>query len=228
MQIGAGVYHSLEKVTKAKYGQVATNVGDEGGFAVPVQDNNEALDVLMAAIIDAGHEDNVKLGTDVPASELYLTGDGKYDLDFKNPNKDSSQQKSAEEMIEYYKNWFNSYPSVSIEDPFDQDGWSAYSKFEAECGGHVQIVGDHLLVTNPKRVKEAIEEKACNALLSKVDQIGSVTEAIEASDVVAAQIKTGGPCRSERLAKYNQLMRIEEELVAAAVYAGKNFRKAAQ
>ncbi|KAF4671734.1 Enolase [Perkinsus olseni] len=256
MQIGAEVYHSLKKVIKAKYGQDATNVGDEGGFAVPVQDNNEALDVLMAAIRDAGHEDTVKLGTDVAASEFYdVAENGKYDLDFKNPNKDSSQQKTATEMIEYYKNWFNSYPFVSIEDPFDQDDWSAYAKFEAECGSQVQIVGDDLLVTNPKRVKKAIDEKACNALLLKVNQIGSVTEAIEASNMAAAQgwgvmvshrsgetedtfiadlvvglgtgeIKTGAPCRSERLAKYNQLMRIEEELGAAAAYAGKNFRNA--
>ncbi|EER04093.1 Enolase, putative [Perkinsus marinus ATCC 50983] len=165
MQIGAEVYHSLKKVIKAKYGQDATNVGDEGGFAVPVQDNNEALDVLMAAIRDAGHEDTVKLGTDVAASEFYVAENGKYDLDFKNPNKDSSQQKTAAEMIEYYRNWFNSYPFVSIEDPFDQDDWSAYTKFEAECGKQVQIVGDDLLVTNPKRVKKLLMRRLqCTAL----------------------------------------------------------------
>merc|ERR1719166_467753 len=161
--------------------------------------------------------------------------------------------KTADELIAYYKNWMAKYPFVSIEDPFDQDDWEAYSKFQAEVGSSVQIVGDDLLVTNPKRVQKALDVKACNALLLKVNQIGSVSEAIEAAsmsmfagwgvmvshrsgetedsfiaDLVVGlrtgEIKTGAPCRSERLAKYNQLLRIEEELGAHCSYAGEAFR----
>merc|ERR1719410_293270 len=161
--------------------------------------------------------------------------------------------KTPDELMAYYKVWLDKYPLVSIEDPFDQDDWEAYSKFQAEVGDSVQVVGDDLLVTNPKRVKKALDVKACNALLLKVNQIGSVTEAIEAAsmsmfagwgvmvshrssetedsfiaDLVVGlrtgEIKTGAPCRSERLAKYNQLIRIEEELQSKAVYAGANFR----
>jgi enolase len=253
MQIGAEVYHTLKSVIKKKYGQDACNVGDEGGFAPSVQDNNEALDVLMQAIKEAGHEGKVKIGTDVAASEFWMPDAKKYDLDFKNPNSTDAMKKTADEMIAYYKEWIAKYPFVSIEDPFDQDDWEAYAKFTAEVGKDQQIVGDDLLVTNPVRVKTAIEKSACNALLLKVNQIGSVTEAIEAAtmsmdkgwgvmvshrsgetedtfiaDLVVGlrtgQIKTGAPCRSERLAKYNQLLRIEEELGAAASYAGTSFR----
>merc|ERR1712014_338399 len=162
-------------------------------------------------------------------------------------------KKTADEMITYFKDWLAKYPFVSIEDPFDQDDWEAYSKFQAEVGEQVQIVGDDLLVTNPTRVQKALDVKACNALLLKVNQIGSITEAIEAAlmsqfagwgvmvshrsgetedtfiaDLVvglrAGEIKTGAPCRSERLAKYNQLLRIEEELGPLASYAGEKFR----
>jgi len=253
LQIGAEVYHSLKAVVKKKYGQDATNVGDEGGFAVPVLDNNEALDVLMEAIKNSGHEAKVKLGTDVAASEFW-TEDKKYDLDFKTKPNDGSMKKTGDEMCDYYKNWIANYPFVSIEDPFDQDDWESYSKFQADIGESMQIVGDDLLVTNPKRVQAAIDKKACNALLLKVNQIGSITEAIEAckmsqdqgwgvmvshrsgetedtfiADLVVGlrtgQIKTGAPCRSERLAKYNQLLRIEEELGSNCTYAGTSFRK---
>lgn len=250
--IGAEVYHTLKGVIKKKYGQDACNVGDEGGFAPSVQDNNEALDVLMDALNKSGHADKVKIGTDVAASEFYI--EGKYDLDFKNPSGSPPEmKKTAAEMNDYYQAWFDKYPFVSIEDPFDQDDWEAYSNFMKKCGANMQIVGDDLLVTNPKRVAKALECKACNALLLKVNQIGSITEAIEAAnmsmqagwgvmvshrsgetedsfiaDLVVGlrtgQIKTGAPCRSERLAKYNQLLRIEEELQGKAVYAGANFR----
>jgi len=249
--VGAEVYHTLKKVIKDKYGQDACNVGDEGGFAPSVQDNNEALDVLMEAIKKSGHEAKVKIGTDVAASEFYK--DGVYDLDFKNPNSSAEMKKTGEELGDYYKNWFSKYPFVSIEDPFDQDDWAAYAKFNTECGKEMQIVGDDLLVTNTKRIAKALDVGACNALLLKVNQIGSITEAIEAAnmsmrngwgvmvshrsgetedsfiaDLVVGlrtgQIKTGAPCRSERLSKYNQLLRIEEELGARAVYAGVNFR----
>jgi len=254
MQMGVETYHHLKKVIVKKYGQDAANVGDEGGFAPNVKDNNEALDLVMEAIKSAGHEGKIKIGTDVAASEFYI--DGKYDLDWKvdAAKKDPAQNKTSDEMIAYYKEWIAKYPFVSIEDPFDQDDWEAYTKFTAEVGREQQIVGDDLLVTNPKRVQKAIDTKACNALLLKVNQIGTVTESIEAAilsmhngwgvmvshrsgeteDVFIAdlvvglrtgEIKTGAPCRSERLAKYNQLLRIEEELGPKAVYAGEKFRK---
>jgi len=252
LTIGCEVYHTLKSCIKKKYGQDACNVGDEGGFAPSVQDNNEALDVLMDALDKSGHAAKVKIGTDVAASEFYI--DGKYDLDFKNPAGGSpDMKKTAVEMIDYYKDWFAKYPFVSIEDPFDQDDWEAYSKFQADVGNSMQIVGDDLLVTNPKRVAKALSISACNALLLKVNQIGSITESIEAAnmsmragwgvmvshrsgetedsfiaDLVVGlrtgQIKTGAPCRSERLAKYNQLLRIEEELGPCATYAGVAFR----
>merc|ERR1712070_405212 len=236
LQIGAEVYHTLKSVIKKKYGQDACNVGDEGGFAPSVQDNNEALDVLMEAIKKSGHEAKIKIATDVAASEFLVNG--KYDLDFKNPNSPDSMKLTADQLMDYYKAWFAKYPFVSIEDPFDQDDWKAYSKFQAIMGDSMQIVGDDLLVTNPKRVQKALDCSACNALLLKVNQIGSITESIEAAnmsmrngwgvmvshrsgetedsfiaDLVVGlrtgQIKTGAPCRSERLAKYNQLLRIE-------------------
>eukprot|EP00933_Yihiella_yeosuensis_P012010 TRINITY_DN119_c1_g2_i2.p1 TRINITY_DN119_c1_g2~~TRINITY_DN119_c1_g2_i2.p1 ORF type:complete len:471 (-),score=140.94 TRINITY_DN119_c1_g2_i2:249-1607(-) len=252
--IGAEVYHNLKNVIKKKYGQDACNVGDEGGFAPSVQDNNEALDVLMEALKKSGHESKVKIGTDVAASEFYKNG--KYDLDFKNPQSKESDWKTGAEMSTYYQEWFKKYPFVSIEDPFDQDDWEAYTAFNKACGKDMQIVGDDLLVTNTKRIEKAIECECCNALLLKVNQIGSITEAIDAAnmsmrqgwgvmvshrsgetedsfiaDLVVGlrtgQIKTGAPCRSERLAKYNQLLRIEEELGPAAVFAGTSFRSPA-
>merc|ERR1712217_385601 len=249
--IGAEVYHNLKSVIKKKYGQDACNVGDEGGFAPSVQDNNEALDVLMEALKKSGHESKVKIGTDVAASEFYK--DGKYDLDFKNPDSKPSDWKTGSEMSKYYMDWFGKYPFVSIEDPFDQDDWEAYAEFQKLAGGSMQIVGDDLLVTNTKRIAKSLEVGACNALLLKINQIGSITEAIDAAnmsmrngwgvmvshrsgetedsfiaDLVVGlkigQIKTGAPCRSERLSKYNQLLRIEEELGPKADYAGVNFR----
>merc|ERR1711937_330997 len=125
--IGAEVYHTLKSVIKKKYGQDACNVGDEGGFAPSVQDNNEALDVLMDAIKKSGHEAMVKIGTDVAASEFYVAEVGKYDLDFKNPQSAPEMKKTGAELVAYYKAWFNKYPFVSIEDPFDQDDWEAYT-----------------------------------------------------------------------------------------------------
>jgi enolase len=253
MIVGAEIYHTLKGVIKKKYGQDACNVGDEGGFAPSVQDNDEALDILMEAIEKSGHKDKTKIATDVAASEFYNADTKKYDLDFKNPASPESMKKTTDELIEYYKVWLAKYPLVSIEDPFDQDDWDAYSKFMIAVGKDVQVVGDDLLVTNPKRIKKGMEVGACNALLCKVNQIGSITESIEAvtmcqqagwgvmvshrsgetedtfiADLVVGlrtgEIKTGAPCRSERLAKYNQLIRIEEELGPLASYAGENFR----
>ncbi|XP_054858804.1 gamma-enolase isoform X1 [Eublepharis macularius] len=248
MRIGAEVYHNLKSVIKDKYGKDATNVGDEGGFAPNILENSEALELLKEAIEKAGYTDKIVIGMDVAASEFYR--DGKYDLDFKSPD-DPSRYISADELGDLYQSFVRDYPVVSIEDPFDQDDWEAWSKFTANVG--IQIVGDDLTVTNPKRIERAVEEKACNCLLLKVNQIGSVTEAIQAcklaqengwgvmvshrsgetedtfiADLVVGlctgQIKTGAPCRSERLAKYNQLMRIEEELGDEARFAGHNFR----
>ncbi|GFQ04142.1 enolase [Phtheirospermum japonicum] len=216
----------VEAVIKKKYGQDATNVGDEGGFAPNIQENKEGLELLKTAIEKAGY-----------------TG----------KNNNGSQKISGDKLKDLYKSFVAEYPIVSIEDPFDQDDWEHYAKMTTEIGTQVQIVGDDLLVTNPKRVEKAIREKTCNALLLKVNQIGSVTESIEAVrmskhagwgvmashrsgetedtfiadlsvGLATGQIKTGAPCRSERLAKYNQLLRIEEELGSEAVYAGASFR----
>jgi enolase len=248
---GAEVYHALKGVIKKKYGQDACNVGDEGGFAPSVQDNNEALDVLMEAIQKSGHADKIKIGTDVAASEFFK--EGKYDLDFKNPESKPETWQTGAQLMKLYEEWITKYPMISIEDPFDQDDWDSYALLNKTIGGKVQIVGDDLLVTNSKRIGKALEVDACNALLLKVNQIGSISEAIDAAmmsmrngwgvmvshrsgetedsfiaDLVVGlktgQIKTGAPCRSERLAKYNQLLRIEEELGPKAYFAGANFR----
>jgi len=252
MRMGVEVYHHLKAVIKDKYGQDATNVGDEGGFAPNIQSNEEGLELCTLAIEKAGYTGKVKLGMDVAASEFYK--DGKYDLDFKTKNNDGSQLKTSEELTELYKHFVKNFPVISIEDPFDQDDWEAYARLTHSIGAEIQIVGDDLLVTNPKRIQRGIEMKACNALLLKVNQIGSVTEAIRActmaqeagwgvmvshrsgetedtfiADLVVGlctgQIKTGAPCRSERLAKYNQILRIEEELGSSARFAGLSFRR---
>uniref|UniRef100_M1ARI6 phosphopyruvate hydratase n=1 Tax=Solanum tuberosum TaxID=4113 RepID=M1ARI6_SOLTU len=252
MKMGCEVYHHLKAVIKKKYGQDATNVGDEGGFAPNIQENKEGLELLKTAIEKAGYTGKVVIGMDVAASEFYGK-DKTYDLNFKEENNNGSQKISGDQLKDLYKSFVSEYPIVSIEDPFDQDDWETYAKLTAEIGEKVQIVGDDLLVTNPKRVAKAISEKTCNALLLKVNQIGSVTESIEAvkmskqagwgvmtshrsgetedtfiADLAVGlstgQIKTGAPCRSERLAKYNQLLRIDEELGSDAVYAGASFR----
>ncbi|XP_020948071.1 gamma-enolase isoform X2 [Sus scrofa] len=209
---------------------------------------NKSLELVKEAIDKAGYTEKIVIGMDVAASEFYR--DGKYDLDFKSP-ADPSRYITGDQLGALYQDFVRDYPVVSIEDPFDQDDWAAWSKFTANVG--IQIVGDDLTVTNPKRIERAVEEKACNCLLLKVNQIGSVSEAIQAcklaqengwgvmvshrsgetedtfiADLVVGlctgQIKTGAPCRSERLAKYNQLMRIEEELGDEARFAGHNFR----
>uniref|UniRef100_A0A8C0DJL1 phosphopyruvate hydratase n=1 Tax=Balaenoptera musculus TaxID=9771 RepID=A0A8C0DJL1_BALMU len=209
---------------------------------------NKSLELVKEAIDKAGYTEKIVIGMDVAASEFYR--DGKYDLDFKSP-ANPSRYITGDQLGALYQDFVRDYPVVSIEDPFDQDDWAAWSKFTANVG--IQIVGDDLTVTNPKRIERAVEEKACNCLLLKVNQIGSVTEAIQAcklaqengwgvmvshrsgetedtfiADLVVGlctgQIKTGAPCRSERLAKYNQLMRIEEELGDEARFAGHNFR----
>ena len=245
---------SLKSVIKKKYGQDACNVGDEGGFAPNILANEEGLNLVVEAIEKAGYTGKVKIGMDVAASEFY-TEDKKYDLDFKTEGegKDTSQIITGDALLGVYEQFCANYPVISIEDPFDQDDFGAYKAMTEKVGVACQIVGDDLLVTNPTRVKKAIEEKACNALLLKVNQIGSITESIEAVNMAKAagwgvmtshrsgetedsfiadlavglgtgQIKTGAPCRSERLAKYNQLLRIEEALGSKGVYTGADFR----
>ncbi|KAM0827736.1 hypothetical protein ACQ4PT_068005 [Festuca glaucescens] len=249
LRMGSEVYHVLKGIIKAKYGQDACNVGDEGGFAPNVQDNREGLVLLMDAIEKAGYTGKIKIGMDVAASE-FLMKDGSYDLNFKNQPNDGAHVLSAPRLCDLYKEFVRDFPIVSIEDPFDQDDWTSWASLQSSVD--IQIVGDDLLVTNPKRIVEAIDKKACNALLLKVNQIGTVTESIQAAldskaagwgvmvshrsgetednfiadlavGLASGQIKTGAPCRSERLAKYNQLVRIEEEL-GNVRYAGEAFR----
>ncbi|ETE61465.1 hypothetical protein L345_12783, partial [Ophiophagus hannah] len=160
--------------------------------------------LLKNAISKAGYTDKIVIGMDVAASEFYR--DGKYDLDFKSPD-DPSRYISPDQLADLYKSFVKNYPVVSIEDPFDQDDWPAWKKFTAEAG--IQVVGDDLTVTNPKRISKAVQEKSCNCLLLKVNQIGSVTESLQACKLAQSNgwgIKTGAPCRSERLAKYNQIL----------------------
>jgi len=176
MKIGSEVYHTLKSVIKAKYGQDATNVGDEGGFAPNIQDNREGLELLKEAISKAGYTDQVQIAMDVAASEFYK--DGKYDLDFKNKNSDESKWLSGTKLAELYQEFVRDYPIVSIEDPFDQDDWDAWSHLVSSV--KIQIVGDDLTVTNPERIATAIEKKSCSALLLKVNQIGTVSESIKA------------------------------------------------
>ncbi|KAG7292541.1 Enolase [Staphylotrichum longicolle] len=240
MRQGAEVYQKLKTLAKKTYGQSAGNVGDEGGVAPDIQTPQEALDLIMEAIDQAGYKGQVKIAMDVASSEFYKEDAKKYDLDFKNPDSDPSKWLTYEELANLYTELCKKYPIVSIEDPFAEDDWEAWSYFYKTQD--IQIVA-------------AIELKAANALLLKVNQIGTLTESIQAakdsyadgwgvmvshrsgetedvtiSDVVvgirAGQIKTGAPCRSERLAKLNQILRIEEELGENAIYAGENFRKA--
>ncbi|KAG1649791.1 Enolase [Nymphon striatum] len=251
MKMGSEIFHHLKKLIKDSYGLDATSVGDEGGFAPNILNNKDALELIKVSIEKAGYTGKIEIGMDVAASEFYKNG--QYDLDFKSPNSDSSLLLSPEKLKDLYLEYVKDYPIVSIEDPFDQDDWNAWSNMTAATP--IQIVGDDLTVTNPKRIQTAVDKKACNCLLLKVNQIGSITESIQAhqlakkngwgtmvshrsgetedttiADLVVGlstgQIKTGAPCRSERLAKYNQILRIEEELGGPGVakYAGKNFR----
>lgn len=235
------IYHALKSVLKAR--GYATLVGDEGGYAPALKANAEAVEVILEAIEKAGYKagEDVGIAIDPAASEFYE--DGKYNL------RTEGKKLSSEEMVEFWKDWVRQYPIVSIEDGLAEDDWKGFQLMTAELGDEIQIVGDDLLVTNPERVKRGIEEKSVNSLLVKVNQIGSLTETIEAvemcqragwtavvshrsgetedttiADLVVAlnigQIKTGAPARSERVAKYNQLLRIEAELGDMATYAG--------
>ena len=245
VRMTAEVFHALKGLLKAD--GKATSVGDEGGFA-PDIDNEAALEYIMKAIDKAGYKPrtDIAIALDCASSELFDEGGRKgYKFWKSNPGK----LFTADEMIEIYKKWINTYPIVSIEDPLDQNDWEGYARLTKELGSKIQIVGDDFFVTNTERLQRGIKEKACNSILIKLNQIGTVTETIDAvrmaqnagytavishrsgetedafiADlavaVEAGQIKTGSMSRSDRIAKYNQLMRIEEELGCQARYAG--------
>ena len=241
-------YHVLKKVIMEKYGKNAVNVGDEGGFAPPMKEVTEPLDVLVEAIEEAGYKpgDEIALALDAASSEFFNAEIGKYVV--------GGKEYTREELLELYKELTSTYPIVSIEDPFHEEDWEGFVMITKELGKKVQIVGDDLFVTNPKRLVKGIQMGAANALLLKVNQIGTLSEAIDAAYTAfragygvvvshrsgetedstiadlavalnAGQIKTGAPARSDRNAKYNQLIRIVEELEGVAIYAGKKFRK---
>ena len=238
---GAEIYHSLKSVLKKK--GLVTSIGDEGGFAPNLASNRAALDLILEAVEIAGFKagSDIALAMDVAATEFYE--DGSYNFEGK--------KLTSDQMISYYSELVSAYPLVSIEDPLDEDDWAGWAKLTSELGQKVQIVGDDLFVTNPERLQRGIDSNTANALLVKVNQIGSLTETIDAvnlahkngyrsmmshrsgetedttiADLAVAlncgQIKTGAPARSERVAKYNQLLRIEEELGSKATYAGKS------
>ncbi|AZA09618.1 phosphopyruvate hydratase [Corynebacterium pseudopelargi] len=241
LRMGAEVYHALKSVIKAK--GLSTGLGDEGGFAPSVDSTKAALDLIVEAIEKAGFKpgEDIALALDVASSEFYK--DGKYHFE--------GGEHTAEEMSKVYEQLIDEYPIVSIEDPLQEDDWEGYTSLTAAIGDKVQLVGDDFFVTNPARLQEGIDKKAANALLVKVNQIGTLTETFDAVDLAhrngyrtmmshrsgetedttiadlavalgCGQIKTGAPARSERVAKYNQLLRIEQELGDAAVYAGRS------
>jgi enolase len=236
---GAEIYHSLKSVLKKK--GLATSIGDEGGFAPNLASNRAALDLILEAVELAGFKagSEIALAMDVAATEFFDNGSYKFE----------GKQLTSDQMITYYSDLVSAYPLISIEDPLDENDWDGWAKLTAQLGDKIQIVGDDLFVTNPERLLRGIESKTANALLVKVNKIGTLTETIDAvnlahksnyrsmmshrsgetedttiADLAVAlncgQIKTGAPARSERVAKYNQLLRIEEELAADAIYAG--------
>ncbi|HEX7660122.1 MAG TPA: phosphopyruvate hydratase [Pseudonocardiaceae bacterium] len=236
---GSEVYHALKSVLKTK--GLGTGLGDEGGFAPNLPSNREALDLIGTAIDKAGYKfgQDIAIAIDAAATEFY--SDGAYNFE--------GSKRTADQLIEYYTELLDNYPFVSLEDPLAEDDWDGWVKLTAELGDRVQIVGDDLFVTNPERLEEGISRRAANALLVKVNQIGTLSETLDAVTLAlscgyrcmishrsgetedttiadlavatgAGQIKTGAPARSERVAKYNQLLRIEESLADAARYAG--------
>jgi enolase len=241
---GAETYHALKKVLKAK--GYSTNIGDEGGYAPSLGSNAEAIEVILKAIETAGYRpgEDIMIALDPAASEIYEPETGLYHL------AKEGRKLTSEEMVAFYEDWVNQYPIISLEDGLAEDDWAGWQKLYAALGDRIQIVGDDLLVTNTERIRRAITAKACNALLCKVNQIGTLTESIAAVDMAhragwttvvshrsgetedttiadlvvglnTGQIKTGAPARSDRVAKYNRLLRIEEALGDAAIYPGR-------
>ena len=246
MRWGSEVYHTLKGVLKAK-GYIV-GVGDEGGFAPALKKNSEALDLIVEAIEKAGYKpfEDIAIALDPAASGFYE--DGLYHL------RTEGRKVKAEEMVSMYAEWLDRYPIISIEDGLAEDDWEGWKILNQKLGQKIQLVGDDIFVTNVARIKKGLEEKVANSVLIKLNQIGSLTETIEAINLARShgwtamvshrsgetvdsyiadftvamglgQLKTGAPCRGERVEKYNQLMRIEEELGGAAVYAGKSIVK---
>jgi len=244
LQMGVEIFHQLKSVLKKR--ELNTNVGDEGGFAPDLKSNNEAIELLMEAVEKTGYKNGgeVAIALDVASSELYNSETKKYEL------ASESQFLSSEEMIEYYVSLCNQYPIISIEDGLDENDWQGWKNLYNALGEKVQLVGDDLTVTNPKRLQRAIDEKSMNAILIKLNQIGTVSETLETIKIAKAagmasvishrsgetedttiadfavatgvgQIKTGSLCRTDRVAKYNQLLRIEEKLNGNCRYAGR-------
>jgi len=249
VQWGAEVYQELKSVLIEKFGKSATGIGDEGGFAPPISQPHEALDLLMSAIKRAGHDGQFVIGMD-PASTEFYTGDN-YDLGFKTAQHATL---TRHEMVELYHELVKNYPIELLEDPFAEDDWESWIAFNKEC--KIELVGDDLLATNLTRIEMAQERKACNSLLLKMNQIGTVSEALAAAQrayelgwsvfvshrsgetddpfiadltvaVGCGHLKSGSPCRGERVVKYNRLLDIEDELNEKGVthrYAGRGFR----
>ena len=245
LRMGVEIFHTLKSVLKSK--GYSTNVGDEGGFAPNIKSNKEAIEIVLTSIEKAGYKpgDDVMIAMDAAASEFYDEKDKMYVL-----HKSTGDRLSSDDMISYWKEWVDNYPIISIEDGLHEDDWDGWVKLNASIGDRVQIVGDDLFVTNTERLKKGIEQKAANSILVKVNQIGSLTETIDAVSMATAngytsvmshrsgetedttiadlavalntgQIKTGSASRSDRIAKYNQLLRIEEELGSAGFFPGK-------
>lgn len=239
LRIGAEIYHELKKLLQKDFGKTATNVGDEGGFAPPLTCIEEPFDYIIKAATNLGYDDKIRLGIDAAATTFYRAG--KYYLE--------GQEYEPQELLDKYKDLTATYPLISIEDPFFEESFDQFSTLTKSIGKHTQIVGDDLTVTNPERIRRAIVQNSCNALLLKINQIGTITEAIDAGKLAlshkwkvmvshrsgdtednliadfavgigAGQIKSGAPCRGERLAKYNQLLRLEETFGKKAKFGG--------
>ena len=249
LRMGVEVFHNLKKVLKSK--GYSTNVGDEGGFAPNMKSNEEAIQTVLMAIEKAGYKpgEEIMIAMDAAASEFYNAEEGVYHF-----HQSTGEKLTSDEMVSYWKDWCDKYPILSIEDGLDEDDWTGWTKLNTAIGSKVQLVGDDLFVTNTKRLQKGIEEKSANSILIKVNQIGTLTETIEAvelakrnsftsvmshrsgetedttiADLAVAlntgQIKTGSASRSDRIAKYNQLLRIEEELGSSALFLGKDLIK---
>jgi enolase len=245
LRMGVEIFHHLKTVLKSK--GLSTNVGDEGGFAPNLKSNHEAIETVLMAIEKAGYKpgEQVLIAMDAASSEFYLSEEKVYHF-----HQSTGDKLTSSEMVTFWKDWVNKYPVISIEDGLDEDDWSGWQSLNKTIGDKVQLVGDDLFVTNTQRLQRGIEESAANSILIKVNQIGSLTETIDAVNMAtrngftsvishrsgetedttiadiavalnAGQIKTGSASRSDRIAKYNQLLRIEEDLADNAVYPGK-------
>jgi len=247
MRMGAEVYHELKKSITEKYGKESTNVGDEGGFAPNLKSNEEAIDVILEAVNKAGYKikDEIAIALDPAASEFYIKDKDAYHLFKSAPDKIIPKEK----MVDFWADWASKYPIVSIEDGLAEDDWDGWLLLTQKLGDKIQLVGDDLFVTNTERLSEGIEKGIANSILIKVNQIGTLTETLDAIEMAkkagytnvishrsgetedttiadiavatnAGQIKTGSLSRTDRIAKYNQLLRIEEELGDAAGFPG--------